>query len=185
MLLNCKSFIKDSVYSYGYFEYMGYTFRNYKLERIIYRLFEEIDTWNFNRKHVYALFDEFLGTLDMSNNDSKVLLSVDILPSGEIDSSNILICDALSVAEYLDIGDIIDMWLIELTEEQINLLRKRKSICKKKRDKYVVEVFKEKDTSILKRAKLFGVVLELLERIEKVCLRFSEGDYSNILYNEY
>ncbi|MCR1900143.1 RNA helicase domain-containing protein [Irregularibacter muris] len=177
--------------SYGYFEYMGYTFRNHKLERIIFRLFEEIDTFNFNYKHVYVVFSEFLDTLNMTNNDSKVLsllekieLSVEILPSGEIDSTNMVICDALSAAEYLDIGDIIDMWLIELTEEQINLLWKRKNICKKNGDKYIVEVYKERDISILKQLKLYGVVLELLKQIEKIHLKFLEGDYSNILYDK-
>lgn len=177
--------------SYGYSEYMSYMFRNHKLERIIYRFYEEIDTWNFNRNHLYILLDEFLSSLDMSNDDSKVLsllekiqLTIEILSSGEIDSTNMIICDALNVAGYLDIGDIVDMWLIELTEEQMNLLLKWKSICKKNGEKYTVEVYKEKDISILEKCKLYDVALELLERIEEVCLRFSEGDYSNILYNE-
>jgi DNA polymerase III delta prime subunit len=175
--------------SYAYFQYGYYSFKNHNWERIIYRLFEEIDTYNFNQKHIHPLLNEFLNRLDTSNNDSRVVsllerikLTVDVLPSCEINSIQMVICDALSAAEYLDIGDIADMWVTKFTKEQMKLLRNQKSICKKNNGKYVIEIYKEKDISILTKLGLYDILLNFLNLIEKICLRFSEGDYSNILY---
>lgn len=73
---------------------------------------------------------------------------------------------------------------MELTEQQLNLLKGQKDICEKKGDKYIVKIYKEKNISILKKLKLYELILALLEQIERVCLRFSAGDFSTILYNE-
>lgn len=166
----------------------GIEYLEYELERLLYKTFEEIDPERFNKKYLYGLLKKFIDNFENINQEEKVLLLlkelklvVSISSDGTIRGSEYHTINVLEIAEYFNIGRYFELNDgEELNEEQIILLIERSSRYDKINDEYIIEIYKEKDITVLRKLGLYDIVLYTINEIEKVYLKFSEGDYSVI-----
>lgn len=166
----------------------GIEYIEYELERLLYKTFEEIDPERFNKKYLYGLLKKFIDNFENINQEEKVLLLlkelklvVSISSDGTIQGSEYHTINVLEIAEYFNIGRYFELNDGEdLNEEQMILLIERSSRYDKINDEYIIEIYKEKDITVLRKLGLYDTVLYTINEIEKVYLKFSEGDYSVI-----
>ncbi|MBM6614365.1 restriction endonuclease [Desemzia sp. RIT804] len=176
--------INSKTITFGVVEYI-----EYELERLLYKLFEEIDSEKFNENHLYPLLKQFMNHFENLSNEERVILlleemelTINISSDRKVQGSVRHIISALNVAEYLNIGMYIDINDVdELSEEQLTLLIGKATRYNRSMNVHIIEIYKEKDLSVLKKTGLYDTVLYTLKEIEKVYLNFLNGDYTSII----
>lgn len=183
--INNDKGINKSIY---YAEFGSYYFKNYDWERRMFRMYEELDPFQFNRLFVGPIIEEYLNQLGYENEESKVINHLSLCEyqfiydnSGSPDSSIASISDELSMFEHLNITKDWSPYPKQLSKKTFNQLKNNKDICTKRNDKCSVQVYKIKDVNLLKELGAYEEALELIQELERVHVRFSSGDYSSLL----
>ncbi|MGE7825057.1 restriction endonuclease [Paenibacillus sp. NPDC093718] len=171
-----------------YADFGTYYFKNYGWERKLYRMYEELDPFQFNRLYVGPRIKEFLYQLGYENDETKVLNFLSICEYqfyyedfGAPHSSIASISDELSMFEHLNITKDWAPYPKQLSKKRFNELKKNKDICTEHNENWSILVYKIKDVELLRELGAYEEALEIIQELEKVHAKFSSGDYSSIL----
>ncbi|GGG20767.1 hypothetical protein GCM10010913_48750 [Paenibacillus aceti] len=179
---------KGSESSIYYTDYGTYYFKNYDWEGRLYRMYEELDPFQFNRFYVGPKIEDYLDRLGYENEENKVINYLSLCKyqffygnSGAPDSSIASISDELSMFEHLDITKDWAPYPKRISKKRLKELKENKDICTEYNENCSVQVYKIKDINLLKELGAYEESLKVIQELEKVHARFSTGDYSSIL----
>ncbi|MBW7473944.1 restriction endonuclease [Paenibacillus oenotherae] len=170
-----------------YAEYGSYHFTCYEWERCIYKMFEELTPFHFNKSYVEPMLKTYLDKLGNGDDDSKVLnhlslcrIEIKYSKSGANHSSSCLISDELSLIEHLEIAEVLDAYPRLITKSKLKQLQKDEIICEKDSDTWNILIYKIEDIELLKELGIYDELLEFVKKVERIYTRFMNGDYSQI-----
>ncbi|MFK4165650.1 restriction endonuclease [Paenibacillus lautus] len=171
-----------------YADFGTYYFKNYGWERKLFRMYEELDPFQFNRLYVGPKIEEFLYQLGYENDENKVINYLSLCEykfiyedSGDPHYSVASISDDLSMFEHLNITKDWAPYPKKLSKKRFNEFKKNKDICTEHNENWSILVYKIKEVESLRELGAYEEALELIQEVEKIHSRFSSGDYSSIL----
>ncbi|MEC0329596.1 hypothetical protein P4H42_08165 [Paenibacillus macerans] len=184
-IINYDKGTEQSIY---YADYGIYYFKNYDWEGRMYRMYEELDPFQFNRLYVGPKIEEYLNQLGNENEENQVINYLSLCKyqffyedSGAPNSSIATVSDELSLFEHLNITKDWAPYPKKLSKRRLNELKKLKYICTEHNENWLIQVYKIKDVKLLKELGAYEEALELIRELERVHARFSSGNYSSIL----
>lgn len=176
---------ENSIY---YAEYGIYYFKNYDWEGRMYRMYQELDPFQFNRLYVSPRIEGYLNQLNYESEESRVKNHLALCKyefyyddSGTPHSSTAFISDELSMFEHLKLTKNLDPYPKQLSKSKFKELKNNSDICNKHNENWSVAVYKIKDVELLKEIGAYEETLGLIQELEKVHVKFCSGDYSSIL----
>lgn len=162
-----------------------YKFKRYEWEGCMYRMFEEIDPFQFNQVYVEPMLKRYLDELGNGDDDSKVLKHV-ALCGVQIEYDEVgvpyswccEISDELSLIDNLAIAEGWDTFPRKMKKSRLKQLQKDETICKKDKNKWRILLYKIEDVELLKELGSYNEILRFVEELENTYSRFLNGDYS-------
>lgn len=165
----------------------SYRFKNYEWEGCMYRIFEELDPFHFNKVYVQQKIKSYLDSLGNGDYNSKILKHVSLcrieceyVEDGTPGCLNCEICDELCMIDNLSLAEGWNPFPKQITKSKLKELEKDKKICKKEDDKWEILFYEIKDIELLKEFGIYNDVLSFVKELESIYLRFVNGDYSQI-----
>lgn len=164
-----------------------YYFKHYEWEGCMYRIFEELHPYNFNRIYVEPMLKSYLDKLGDGDDDSKVLkhillckVQIDCTAEGVLQSVSCEINDELSMIDHLSIAEDWTGFTYSIEQNKLKELQKDKLICQKDDDKWRIFLYKIEDVKLLKEIGIYNDVLKFINKIKSTYSSFLGGDYSQI-----
>ncbi|MNM83704.1 hypothetical protein D3C81_957690 [compost metagenome] len=181
--------IDSSIY---YMEYGVYNFKRNDWESRMYRVFEELNPFDFNQFYVYPRIKEYLTIIGNKNDERKVLnhlslckIKFEYTRSGNPYSSMYEVTDELHMIDCLDIAKGWDPYPEKIPKAKWKQLQLNEDICKRDNDNWTLLVYKITDIELLKELGIYSEILKFINKIESVSARFSNSDYSTIERDSY
>lgn len=177
--------IQNSIY-YGKFG--TYYFKNYDWEGRLYRLYEELNPYQFNRLYVGPKINNYLNQIGYESEEMRIINFLSHCEyefyyddSGAPHSSISLISDDLSMCEHLNITKGYEPYPKQISKSTFKRLKGNSNVCSRHHEKWLLSLYKVKDIDLLKEIGVYEDALGIIQEIEKVHMRFSSGDYSSII----
>lgn len=171
----------------GYADFGTYHFKRYDWEECMYRVWEELAPFQFNKAYVEPMIKNYLNILGHGDDASKVLkhisycrLQCEYNESGIACSLSYELSDELCLIESLAIAEGLDNFPRKITKSILKRLQKNETICKKQAGKWNIFLYEVKDMDLLKRLGFYDEILRYVKEVESICSRFLNGDYSQI-----
>ncbi len=161
--------------------------QKYEWEGCIYRMFEELDSYQFNQVYVEPRLKCYLDQLGNGDNNSKILKHISLCAmqlkcdeAGRNISSECVMSTELCMIDHLEIGGEWDLCPVKMPKSKLKQLQKDKTICKKENDKWRIILYEIEDVELLKVLGIYDGALGFIQELNNTYLRFLKGDYSAI-----
>lgn len=175
---------KASIY---YADYGVYHFKRYEWEGYMYKMFEEINPFHFNKSYVEPMIKNYLDKLGDGDDDSKVLnhlshcrIEYEYTNSGAQHTSTCFISDEISLIEHLEIANVLDAYPKLMNKSKLKELKRNKTLCEKDDEIFKIFLYKSEDVELLKEIGIYDELLGFVNQVELVYSKFMNGDYSQI-----
>jgi hypothetical protein len=170
-----------------YAEYGTYYFKCYEWERSMYKMFEELNPYHFNKYYVQEKLRNYLDKIGNDCDDNKILnhlsnckFEIEFDKNGKQHSCMCCLDDELCLIENLDIAQIVDEYTILITKDDFTELENT-GVCKKIDEGWKLYLYKVDDPKLLKKLGIYDEILHFIRKVERVYSKFISGDYSYIL----
>jgi hypothetical protein len=170
-----------------YADYGVYYFKRFEWEGCMYKMFEELNPFHFNKSYVEPMIKKYLDKLGNGDDDSKVLkhlshckIEYEYTNSGVQHSSGCCISDEISLIEHLEIAYVSDAYPKLLNKKKLKELQKNKILCEKGEAVWRILLYKTEGVELLKEIGIYDDLLGFVKQVELVYTRFMNGDYSQI-----
>lgn len=167
-------------------EYSRYPFSNVSWRACMYRLYEELDTWSFNREFVYPAMKELVADLTEDGAENEVLSYISYIELQLLyDQESALWHLVYSTDDYTDLAEslsIIDVdYGVSISDSAAEKLKESKiegGIHWDSSTGYLLE--KLRDTELLSQLIDIKKIKADLAALHAVYQKFCEGDFSSI-----
>ncbi len=170
-----------------YAEFGTYYFKRYEWEGCMYRMFEELKPFYFNKTYVEPALKRYLECLGDGDNDSKVQnhislckIQVEYTEKCILHSLDWEISDELSIIDHLSIAKDWGESLKQIRSIRFKELQKEETICQKYNERWRILLYKIKDIELLKELGIYDEILRFINEVGSIYSRFLDGDYSQI-----
>ena len=169
-----------------YADYGVYPLKNDELKTALFRMYEEADSFEFNKRYVYPKALEFQRNINGNTLEQRVFeylkyidMYVSIDCDGRICGSRYSISDDLDVLESLSIVQIIDCGKKELSREILLCLNNaghlKEDMIENRKEIRIIEIG---DLELIEQITSCDTIRENIGKIDRICLRFDNGDFS-------
>lgn len=186
-----RSIKHKSIYEKDTFisEFYSYLPMNFHWQSTIYRMHQELVPEKFNQLYTAPKLQEYVDKISNIDEDQKVknYLSLCTFEFYYINSKTpdfliSSISDEIQMFEHLNIIDSVEQpYPLKISKQLFIKLKEDTSVCSPYGDKWKIKVYKIQDISILKEIGAYHEALKIIQSMEKVNIRFLNGDYSSLL----